>query len=204
MKKIKLLVFFLVALTGQGVAQTLSEFLANSQLPLTFLGVDFSQMRYLHAPSLHPGQFKSQVIPDINTEVVNHPQRYDIAASFYRQAVHNDLSQVKQINASIDTSVIKSNTATDFQRLQPADIASVARHYSGEGIGLLFVVEAADCKSWKVAVYVVLTALGTGEVLLSKRYIKRGRAGIQWTAALAATLKDISGRDYKRWKKANS
>ncbi|HEY0272276.1 MAG TPA: hypothetical protein VGC22_03775 [Chitinophaga sp.] len=206
MKKFLLIAGFLLAGQLAVQAQALKTFFADSKANLTYLGVDFTQARYLGETALNTADFKSKVVPSFNDVIVNEAKKFDIAGAF-RHPVKNDLTQVTKANEGLDEEKLKSSEATDFERLKDADIAKVAAHYSGSGVGLLFIMEAMDKGQKKGAVYAVLIDLDHKKVLLSQRYVHSAQGFTlrnYWLHVIYETINDIDNHDYKKWVSANS
>ncbi|PUZ30377.1 hypothetical protein GA0116948_101403 [Chitinophaga costaii] len=187
-------------------AQTLKTFFADDKATLTYLGVDFTQTRYLGETALNATDFISKVVPSYNDVVVNEVKKYDIAGAFHHP-VKNELTQVTKFNEGISEDKLKSSDAADFERFKDADIAKIAAHYKGSGIGLLFIVEALDKGQKKGAIYAVLIDLSHKKVLLSQRYVQTGKGFTMrnyWLHVVYETINDIDNHDYKKWVKANS
>ncbi len=206
MKKLRSIAFVCVVLLWQNAvqAQVLKNFFADGKVGLTYLGVDFSQMRYLNDPKVSAADVKNKYIPGINDQIVNNPRKFDVAGFMRRDIVRNDLQVVTKRNEAIDTGVIISKNAGDTYRLQQADLEQIVSNYSGKGIGLLFIVESLDRNDWRGALYLVLIDLDTQKPLLSQRYVKEGRAGLRWATIVLETLEQVDRKDYRKWKEDNS
>lgn len=206
MKKVLLVACVTVLCQLATQAQTLKTFFGDKTQNLTYLGVDFTQARYLGETALNAADFRDKMVPSFNDVVVNESKKFDVAEAF-NHPVTNDLSQVTKINAGLDESKLKSDNVADFSRLKDADIQQVASHYSGKGVGLLFVIEGLDKGQKKGSLYVVLIDLDKKKVLKSQRYIHEPQGfGMRnyWLNLIYKTLQDFKKGEYKAWAASNS
>lgn len=206
MKKVLLAACAIVLCQVAVQAQTLKAFFGDKTQQLTYLGADFSQARYLGETALNAADFRDRTVPSFNDVVVNESKKFDIVEAF-NHPVTNDLSQVTKINAGLDENKLKSDNSADFDRLKDADIQKVAGHYSGKGVGLLFVIEGLDKGQKKGSLYVVLIDLDKKKVLLSQRYVHEPQGfGVRnyWLNLIYKTLQNVKKGDYKKWAAANS
>lgn len=189
-------------------SQTLNEFFNNSEMHLTFLGVDFSKAKLINDPTANSFDVRNKVYPGINSTVVGDPKRYDIAGAFHKTNVSSDISAVNAKNEKINAENILSSNTEDFNHFTESDITAVVKglSISGKtGIGLLFVMEGMKkmAKAGDASVWVVLIDLKSKKVLMSERFEnKAGGIGLKnyWASTIRATLDDIKKKKYKEWK----
>ncbi len=195
-------------MTKQAFAQTLNEFFNNSEMHLTYLGIDFTKARLINDPEANSFDVRNKLYPSINDLIINEPKKYDIASAFHKSMVGSDLTAVREKNSKINAEEIMSSNTEDFYRLKDADIASVVKslNLSGKsGIGLLFIMEGMkkEGKKGSASVWTVLIDMKTKKVLLSDRSENKA-AGFSsrnyWASAIKETLDDIEKKKYKDWK----
>ncbi|MEP7165070.1 MAG: hypothetical protein ABI741_10255 [Ferruginibacter sp.] len=198
--------FFGLSLSGH--SQSLNEFFNNSELHLTYLGIDFTKARLINDPAANSFDIRNKLYPSVNNVVVNEPKKFDIAAAFHKTHVGSDLSAVNAKNEKINAEEIPSSNTEDFYRLKEADINSVVKglSISGKtGIGLLFIMEGMkkEGKRGDASIWTVLIDMKTKKVLMSERFENKAN-GIgsrnYWASTIKATLDDIEKKKYKEWK----
>lgn len=204
-----LIIAFLFCGISQSVfSQSLNEFFNNSELPLTYLGIDFSKARLINSESANSFDIRNRLYSSINDVVVNEPKKYDIIGAFRKSNVGSDLSAVKAGTEKINAEEIVSSNTADFNRLKESDIASVVKALSIEkksGIGLLFVMEGMKKVDKKgiASVWVVLVDMKTKKVLMMERFESKA-TGIgfrnYWASTIKETLNEIEKNKYKEWK----
>ena len=189
-------------------SQTLNEFFNNSEMHLTYLGIDFTRARLINDPNANSFDVRNKLYPSVNNVVVNEPKKFDIAGAFRKSNVGSDLSAVNARNEKINAEEITSSNTEDFYRLKEADINSVVKglNISGKsGIGLLFVMEGMKKigKSGDASIWVVLIDMKSKKVLMTERFENKA-TGIgsrnYWASTIRGTLEDIDKKKYKEWK----
>ena len=195
-------------ISSSAVSQTLNEFFNNSEMHLTYLGIDFSKARLINDPDANSFDVRNKLYPSINNVVINEPKKFDISGAFRKTNVGSDLTAVRARNEKINAEEILSSNTEDFYRLKEGDISSVVKglDLSGKtGIGLLFVMEAMkkQGKSGEASVWAVLIDMKTKKVLMTERFENKA-TGIgsrnYWASTIRATLEDIDKKKYKVWK----
>jgi hypothetical protein len=212
MKSPKLSWLFIVLLfcgfSTTAVSQTLKEFFNNSEMKLTYLGIDFTKARMINDPDENSFDVRNKTYPAINRLVVDEPKNFDISGAFHKSNVGSDISAVNARNEKINAEEIMSSNTDDFYRLKEDDIAAIARslNISGKtGIGLLFVMEGMkkQGKAGSASVWVVLMDLKTKKVLMTERFENKASGFSKrnyWASPIKATLNDIEKKKYKEWK----
>lgn len=188
-------------------SQGLKEFFNNSEMPLVYLGIDFSKTRVINVPDANSFDIRNRLFGSINDVVVNEPKKYDIASALHKTNVSSNLTAVKAKIEKINAEDILSSNTSDFNRLTETDIAAVVKSLSIEkksGIGLLFVMEGMKKvdKSGMASVWAVLVDMQTKKVLMCERFENKA-TGIgfrnYWASTIKETIKDMEGK-YKDWK----
>lgn len=205
-----LLVFFTVLLAGvqQLPAQSLKEFFSSSEVPLTYLGVDFTHAKILNEATVNNMDIRDRQFPAINQVIVNEPKKYDFQKAFSKSTVNNDISFVNAKNAKIDAEKI-AESSSDAVHLKKTDIDAIIKGYDfggNKGIGLMFIMESMNKASAEAAIYVTLVDMSGRKVLLTERMVAKA-AGFgfrnYWAKTIFEVLDDIKKSKYKEWKAAN-
>lgn len=185
-------------------AQTLKDFFNSADVPLTYLGVDFTQAKILN--ELATGSdIRDRQFPAINQVIINEPKKYDVAKAFDRAQVTNDISFVNAKNAKIDADKIASSGSDDVH-FKNTTVESIVKSYDfggKKGIGLLFIVETMNKVSVQAFIHVTLVDMATKKVLLTEKMIEKP-AGFgfrnYWAKTIFEALDDIKKSKYKEWK----
>lgn len=192
--------------TQPASAQTLKEFFNSSEVPLTYLGVDFTQAKVFNDIAANAMDIRDRQFAAINQVIVNEPKKYDFQKAFSKSTVTNDISFVNAKNAKIDAEKIMEANSADEMRFKKATIESIVKgyHFGGKkGIGLMFIMESMNKASAQGSMYVTLIDLASGKVLLTERMTAKA-AGFgfrnYWAKTIAEVLKDIQKSKYKEWK----
>lgn len=190
-------------------AQSLKDFFSSSEVPLTYLGVDFTRAKVLNEISVNAMDIRDRQYAGINQVIIAEPKKYDFSKAFTKNAVGNDISQANQKNAKIDAEKIMENSADELH-LKKTDVEAIVKGYdfSGKkGIGLLFIMETMNKTTATASMYVNLIDMGSGKLLLSERMsAKAAGFGFRnyWAKTIHGVLEEIKKSKYKEWKRANS
>jgi len=197
----------LLTLSTTLAAQTLKEFFNNTDLHLTYLGIDYTKNKLINNSEANTYDIKNKLYQGINELVVNEPRNYDISAAFRKTNVSKDLSAMKTKNDRINADDIPSMDGSDFSRLKEADIAAAVRELSlnKTGIGLVFVMEGMkhEGKKHYGAVWATLIDMKSKKVLMTERFeMEAAGAGFRnmWASVIKKTLNAIEKKKYKEWK----
>ena len=101
-------------------AQTLKEFFNSSEVPLVFLGVDFTHAKVLNDITANAMDIRDRQYAAINQVIVNEPKKYDFQKAFNKTNVTNDITQVVAKNSKIDAEKRKKLTITSATPAIPA------------------------------------------------------------------------------------
>jgi len=188
-------------------AQTLKDFFSSDE-PLTYLGIDFTQARVIGEPVTDANDMRDRNFPAINAVVVNEPKKYDIAGAFHK-TVNTDLALVNKHNETTNTATLKSDNASDYNRLKQEDVEKLVKGYNfngKKGVGLLFVMDGMSKAEKAANVYVTLVDMGTKKVLLAEKIEGKAQGfGFRnyWAYTIHKVLEEVEKHKYKDWKAKN-
>jgi hypothetical protein len=196
----------LAALGAQ--AQTFGEFLSKPELPLTFMGVDFSTTRYYGDPmTVDPGEMKA-LFTKIDELLVKEASKYDLQKALRRTGpVNYAINIAESVNAKIDTTAIIVPAQTGQRPgFTPAAVEELVKRYdyAGQtGVGLVFVVETINKRNESEVFWATFVDLATKRMLFTQKISATG-AGFgfrnHWAAPLNAGIKEMKNH-YGDWKK---
>ncbi len=202
-----LIVLFFLGSSSSSFSQTLKSVFTDSEVPLTYLGIDFTKNHLLDIGN--PDDIRNRIYGSINELIVNEPKKFDIAGAFSKSNVPHDFGAVTKNNAKININDILSTNSADFNRLKEADINGVVKalDISGKtGIGLLFVMEAMRKvdKKGDAAIWVTLIDMKSKKVLMTQRVESETKGGFgfrnYWASTIKNLIDDIDKKLYKEWK----
>ncbi|OJZ00314.1 MAG: hypothetical protein BGP13_20465 [Sphingobacteriales bacterium 40-81] len=208
--KSPLLLLFIVLVAGiqQVSAQSLKEFFNSSEVPLTYLGVDFTKAKILNEVATNNIDIRDRQLPAINQVIINEPKKYDFQKAFSKTTVNNDIALVNAKNAKIDAEKMVE-ASSDAVHLKKTDIDAIVKGYDfggKKGIGLMFIMESMNKASAEASMYVTLIDLSSRKVLLTERMTAKA-AGFgfrnYWAKTIYEVLDDIKKSKYKEWKATN-
>ena len=190
-------------------AQTLKDVFTNSETPLFYLGIDFTQARLIDDATANEIDIRDRQFTAINDIIVNEPKKYDLAEAFHKSYIDHDLGLVAKRNEKANAEAIKSSNTADFHRFKEDDVNKLVSGFDfggKSGIGLLFVVEAMSKSQKAAAIWVTLVDMKTKKVLMTGRMegklSKLGGFGFKnyWAAAFKDVIDDIHKKKYGEWK----
>lgn len=170
----KMIMFLVLALTvGHAGAQTKSDPFA-SDVPLTYLGVDFTQVRVINDASAIPSDIKNRHFQGINQVIITEVKKYDWQKALDKTTFTNDLGLVTARNEKVDETKIFSTTTADETRLKQEDIEKMVKQYnfSGKkGIGLIVFMESLSKTSENGSMWVTFVDMDARKMILTERMV---------------------------------
>lgn len=179
---------------------------------LVWHGLDFSQAKMVgqFAQFKDAGQKNGESIKKIyigawNNVIYLEPQKYNLSKAFHVNKVTFSLDKVTEINESIDPNLLMSSGPFD-NVFSDAKIQEMTRKYAktGDGTGIVFLVEKFDKNEDQGTVCVVYFDRKTGDVLFSERMFgKSGGFGIKnyWIKTIYNILNDIEFNKWYKWRR---
>lgn len=171
-QKLALLVFF-AALHGVAGAQTKPNPFA-ADVPLVYLGVDFTQVRVINDASAIPSDIKNRHFEGINLLIITEVKKFDWQKALEKTSISNDLSLVKSRNEKVDETKIMSTSTADETRLKQEDIEKMVKQYdfSGKnGVGLIVFMESLSKTSENGSMWVTFVDMDTKKLILTERMV---------------------------------
>lgn len=190
-------------------AQTFGEFLSKPELPVTFIGVDFSDTRYYGPPlTVDQAEMKGEFIR-INDLLVREAKKYDIGKALHRkgETVYATIIAAS-VNQKIDpATIIMPAGAPPRAAFTPETVQGLVSHYNYpagiSGIGLVFVVEDIVKNHERETFWVTFVDLNTKQMLFTEKIAGTGEGfGFRnhWARPFYSGL-DTMKYQYGTWKK---
>ena len=190
-------------------AQTFGEFIKKPELPLTFLGVDFSATKYYGPPlTVDQGEMKDQ-FTRINELMEHESAKYDLTSALRRtNPTKYTIYVAEASNKQIDPSTLIVPSGTPPRKpFTPVNVQEIVSRYTypagSTGVGLAFVVESINKVSEEEIYWAVFVNMSTKQVLLAEQMTGAG-AGFgfrnHWASPLNGGIKSMKAH-YGQWKK---
>jgi hypothetical protein len=178
----------------------------NSDQPITWLGLDFTQARFIgsanqfkDAGEVTVDAVKNKYIPGWNELFINEQKKYDVAKYARRMSVSYALDVTSRANNKVGGTFFSMNPG-DFSRLTEADIAKVVKKYDfmgKKGVGMLIFIEGMSKGADAASGWITFVDMGKKTVLQTRRVTgKAGGFGFRnyWAKAFLNILKETDGR----------
>lgn len=208
---------FLIVMSTNSFAQLTKANIFDQKTPITWLGIDFSQTKFIGAPTkgitgnsgvVTNDEFRLVFVPQWNQLFIDEMKKYDVAKATDRASVKYAIDVTMKANAELTKKDFFSNNPSDFKTLTDANIADLVKKYNfqnnNEGIGLMFITEGMSKGMSSVGVWVTFIDLKTKTVLLTN-YIteKPGGFGFRnyWAKPYAVIIKNMQDDFSKKWSK---
>ena len=212
MKNILLFIMLLACSTTQ--AQTKADAF-NSDVELTWLGLDFSQVHFIGTAAQwqDAGEITSTELRDKyfiawNEIFVEEKAKYDVAKATGRPVIKYAIDVTASANAKSEKDYFVDDPGA-FRHLEESKVSSLVSKYDykgKKGVGMMFVVEGMHKEAKKASMWVVFVDMGTKKMLFAKQI--EGVAGgfgfrNYWAKAFYNGLKEVSN-NYSKWKKGKN
>lgn len=187
-------------------SQEAKEFFNSNEAKVTWLGIDFSEVRLLGDVGATPKEMKDRYFISINDVVINETEKYDFSKTFRKLNVVADINQVSKNNLKIDIEKLKTYENKDLSRFTPAIVESVVNKYDfGDktGWGIVFIMEGLNKAEVEASMYVTIININKKKVVMTKRLTGKARGfGVRnyWAGAVFDVLQHIQKSQYDKWK----
>lgn len=170
--------------------------------PLTWLGMDFTQTRFLgpatgygDASNISAETIRDKYAPGWNQIFVDEMKKYDVAKYTDRKSVDYALEVTGKANKNISEDFFSKNEA-DYARLKEDDIKKLVSNYDfmgRNGMGLMFFVEGIDKNKEEAAAWIAVVDMDKKQLIGTRRETaKAGGFGFRnyWAKSFLGILKD--------------
>ncbi|MCF0042621.1 hypothetical protein [Dyadobacter fanqingshengii] len=206
MKKLLLLAFVLLNAGFASAENTMAD-LFNGKAKLTFLGLDFTQAKYVGKIGFtDPVAIQNQHMVSWNNLIEMEPKKFSLQKAFnlkddqYASKVEDMVKYNKSANVADNITEAESVLTEDQVK------KSVAKYSLSEkdGIGVVYVVESLSKTAEKLTVWVTFIDLSTKKVLYTEKVEgKAGGFGFRnyWAGGVYKINEAIDSKLYKKWSK---
>lgn len=187
-------------------AQSAADIFNSSKTAITWLGVDFSQVKIAGEMGTVTTSELIPLFDKINGVIINESDKYNFKEALGKDDIPYDLGPVSKINGEIDTENILTSASAEKGRINAELIAKLVKAYdlkAPKGIGLVFFMETLDKPSETGTMWVTFFDLPTKKVLLTEQMSGKAMGfGFRnhWARTVYEVIKDIKKSKYKAWK----
>lgn len=202
-------VFFILTLflAGQVSAQQTMSDLFNGNAKLVFLGLDFTQAKYIGRLGFtDPMAIKNQHMVSWNNLIEGEPKKFSLQEAFRLKSdqYESKVADMIKLNESVN---VKDNITEDPYTITEDQVKKSVSKYSlseKDGIGLVYVVESLNKNAEKLFAWVTFIDLKTKKVLYTEK-LDGSAAGFgfrnYWAGGVYKINKSIDSKYYKQWSK---
>lgn len=183
----------------------------NYDIPITWLGLDFTHMQFVGQASQMQGtnQFTSEdirtkYIPAWNDLFIHEKDKYNVAEAVNRREVDYAI----EITASANKGITRSFFSPNPEPLTENTLAKLISAYDFKGhtgIGLIFFIESLNKEKEEATMWVTFVDMGAKKILMTKQMtgIARGGMGFRnhWAWAFYRVVDDMN-HYWRKWKHA--
>lgn len=193
--------------------QQTSSFFINPKTPVTWLGMDFSQVRLLDKDgNMKDGKneqnekFSSSYFGQWNDLITEEKKRYDIGGALRHTSIAYSIAHLNTKNDTIQVDRLYAKDKNSLNHLNSTVIQNIVNTYPSDiktGYGLVFIVESLDRQKKETTTWVALIDMKTQQVLITERmHANVGGIGMRnyWARGFHNTINDIKERKYEEWK----
>ena len=211
MKKIILVSIFILSIFKISFAQKTIGDIKNSDVEITWLGIDFSEVKFI-GPASGWGEISTKTSVDMrdnyfpawNNLVVNEPNQFKIADATGKRNIIYLPEVAAKANQKTSRADIFSESINDFQLLDEKEIAKMVKKYDYKGksgIGLIFIAEGMSKGREEASYWVVFVEMSSKKIIYTKQVIgKASGFGFRnyWAGTIKSVLKMMK-KEFKNW-----
>jgi len=203
----------LVICTSANVApaQTKAD-VFNHKVPVTWLGMDFSQARFIGSEAVYKSsgevinsEFVNKYIPAWANLFITEPKTYNVPRAAHRDSVHFAFKVTEVANNAI-TKNFFTEKPSDFSTLKEKDIVDLVKNYDFQGqkgLGMMMFIEGMNKATHEAGAWVTFVNMNDKTVLLTVYKTGDSRGfGFRnyWAHSWYNILKDFAS-DFDTYKK---
>jgi hypothetical protein len=214
--KLKSLIAFLfVVVSSQTLLAQTKANIFDEQTPITWLGLDFSQTKFIGAATkgvvsdkgtVSNDEFRDVFTYQWNELFIDEMKKYDVAKAVHRKSVKYAIDVTIKANKALTKKDFFSNNPSDFKLINESTIADLVKNYdfqNNEGIGMMFFVEGMSKGQEAVGVWVTFVDMKSKTVLLTDYQTEKpGGFGFRnyWAKPFYVIIKEMDSK-FKRMNK---
>jgi len=212
---------FIIVHSRSVSAQTKAD-IFNPDVPITFLGVDYSQAKFIGTPTntsvsfnawtvvstknngvVTKDEFRDSYTVQWNQLFIDEEKKYNVAKALHRTSVKYAIDVCINANKKLTQKEFFSNNPGDFKTINESAIAEAVKNYdfmNNQGIGMLFFVEGMNKGTAEEGMWITFVDMKSKTVLFTTYESSKGQgSGFRnyWAKPLYVALKEM---DIKKWR----
>jgi hypothetical protein len=207
MRKNKLFTLIIIVFVCTPALSQTRKDIFNPNVPILWLGLDFSSVRIIGEKRIHSISELHQRIAAWNDLLLTERAKYDIGKALHRGYLKDSIAITKAHNEGADLTEALTKSQDRFYHLGAASTQGIISSYdlgANKGIGLIFIVEGFNFSGNIASVWVTFFKMETKEVLLTQR-ITSEPEGMNirnyWANAIYRVMLNINYNIYEEWVK---
>ncbi|CAN5436641.1 hypothetical protein BH10BAC4_BH10BAC4_08890 [soil metagenome] len=199
-------ILFLLMFSQSGFAQQARE-VFNPQVPIVWLGLDFSQVRFIgDYAEFRTIDAAKKLIIALNDLMLSEPEKYDVGKMLGKQKVEQRLDVTMVHNNGLDISALMADSLGSHSHLKEQDIQKIIDDYDfkgSTGIGLMFNVESFNKPLGEGLIWVTFMNMNTKEILFTERLGEDPSGfGIRnyWAGSVYHVMARVRKKELKAWR----
>ena len=193
------------------LAQFTANDVFNPKTPITWLGVDFSEVRFIgpatgwgEVSTKSPTEMRDKYFPEWNSLIINEFEKFKIEDAVARLELDKNIDAVSKANEKTNKKELFSENISDYQTLDEETIKSMLKKYdfSGkDGLGFLLVAEGMSKGREEASYWATFVDMRTKKVLFTKRITGKA-VGFGFRNYWAGSMKNVfktMKKEFKNW-----
>ncbi len=178
---------------------------------LTWLGIDFTEVKFIGPASgwgevstKSSTEMRDNYFPVWNSLITNEPQNFKIEMAVDRSTIKYDIHATDAVNAKMQKKEIFSETISDYQLIDEAQVQSMVKKYDikgKSGIGFVLIAEGMSKGKEEASYWATFIDMASKKVLFTKRITgKAGGFGFRnyWAGSFKSVFKTMR-KEFKNW-----
>lgn len=204
------ILFLSIISTSLLTAQTKND-VFDSKVDITWLGVDFSEMKFIGPASgwgsestKSPSEMRDTYFLVWNQVMQKEAKAFKVEEAIHRDAITWATDVTERVNSKTNKKEIFSESTSDYQSLSEDDVKKMVKQYDfngKSGIGFTLICEGMNKYLEEASYWATFVDMKSKKVLYAKRVVgKAGGFGFRnyWLGSIKSTLKTMK-KEFKNW-----
>jgi len=189
-------------------AQTTIIEIFDKTTPITFLGIDFSNARYIGRTGTVDTLEMIGLLNEMNDYILAIRKDYNVADALKKDSVVYNYDLVRSLNKKINPYTLITNNTDLINRLNKDSINNIIKNYpmqeDAAGIGMIYIVDNFFKRGEEVTICLSFFDMQTKQVLIAERMVGIAEGfsfKLHWSRPFYQYLNDLKYGQFKSWKK---
>jgi hypothetical protein len=190
--------------------QTAYDLFDSRQTEITYLGIDFSQVKlignfseFMEAGNRNVMEIRDKYFGAWNRVVVNERDKFDIGGMLRKSEVFYDIEMITMINSRTNLEEMEALNCGKFTLEQIQEYVSTYDLSGKKGIGVVFIAECLNKSAVEAVFHLVAINMESGKVIFQRR-LKGEPNGFglrnYWINSLNKIIENVTYFYYGDWK----